>query len=392
MLQIKNHKHPTDMRRNLSGVALPYRIGLTLSLSLILRLATAQTPNYPSLFLANQTSTLGTVQTPLSIGNMYNATTTPSFQFNTYDDGTSHLDLHSPRWGSSILFTRMDPSNNSYGLAWLYGTSGNGATFSLYNASNQVTLSLNGQGNTYINSGNVGIGTVTPGNLLEIATTSQLDGLKVSYKSTGLVRLHANSLTAGAYNNVVQSGDAGILFGTNGTAPNFGFVIAPWSPVTGGIRVTASGNVLIGKGTQTNSAYVLDINGTERANTVVVNTTGADFVFDSDYRLPSVQKVEQYIKAHRHLPDIQPAQQMQQEGIDLGNNQTRLLQKIEELTLYLIDQEKELSELKKQNQCLEQHLGDVEAHERQLEERNHMLENLEQRIRRLERSSGAKSK
>jgi hypothetical protein len=339
----------------LHSSALPCRIGLTLSLGLILQLATAQ-PNYPSLFLANQTSTLGTVQTPLSLGNMYNATTTPSFQFNTYDDGTSHLDLHSPRWGSSILFTRMDQTNNSYGLAWLYGTSGNGATFSLYNASNQVTLSLNGQGNTYFNGGSVGIGTVTPGNLLEIATTSLLDGLKVSYKNTGLVRLHANSLSAGAYNNVVQNGDAGILFGTNGTAPNFGFVIAPWSPVTGGIRITASGNVLIGKGTQTNSGYVLDINGSERANSVVVNTTGADFVFDSAYRLPSLEKVEQYIKAHRHLPDIEPAQQMQQQGIDLGNNQTRLLQKIEELTLYVIGQNQQLEALKRQNQRLNKRL------------------------------------
>lgn len=83
--------------------------------------------------------------------------------------------------------------------------------------------------------------------------------------------------------------------------------------------------------------YKLDVNGSIRANKVVVNTTGADFVFDPAYDLLPLSKLGKYIQVHRHLPGIQPATEMQQQGLDVGDNQTKLLQKIEELTLYVID-------------------------------------------------------
>jgi len=119
-----------------------------------------------------------------------------------------------------------------------------------------------------------------------------------------------------------------------------------------GLNVTTAvfpvGNVLIGKKTQVNSAYRLDVNGIVRATQVVVNTTGADFVFDSTYHLPSLPATEKYILANHHLPDIAPAAQMQQQGVDLGDNQTKLLQKIEELTLYMIEQQKQIESLQSQ--------------------------------------------
>ena len=334
-----------------------------LSFLLLFEGSHAQTPNNSSYWIANSNTT-GALQTPLSLGNLSSPTTTPSFQFKTTDAGSGTLEIHSSRQGSIVQFTRADANLTNVNALTLSSAQGSGSNATLYNSSNTATVLLNGQGSSYFNGGNVGIGTVTPGNLLEIATTSPLDGLKVGYNNTGLVRLHANSLTAGAYNNVVQNGDAGIVFGVNGTTINFGFVIAPWSSVTGGIRIASSGNMLIGKGTQTNSAYVLDVNGNERANSVVVNTNGADFVFDSGYRLPSLKTVAQYIKANHHLADIEPAQQMQQQGIDLGSSQTRLLQKIEELTLYLIDQNKELSALKEQNQILRKRIEHLEAKSR----------------------------
>lgn len=105
---------------------------------------------------------------------------------------------------------------------------------------------------------------------------------------------------------------------------------------------TIGGNVLIGKTSQTNSSYKLDINGNARANKIVVNTTGADFVFDSAYQLPKVDSLNAFIKKYHHLPDIQSAQEMQKQGLDVGENQMKLLQKIEELTLYIIDLRKQL--------------------------------------------------
>lgn len=104
--------------------------------------------------------------------------------------------------------------------------------------------------------------------------------------------------------------------------------------------ITVDGNLLVGKTSQTNSSYKLDVNGNIRANKVVVNTTGADYVFDSTYRLPELDSLDGYIRKYHHLPGVLPAGQMQREGLDVGDNQAILLQKIEELTLYVIRQNK----------------------------------------------------
>jgi hypothetical protein len=109
--------------------------------------------------------------------------------------------------------------------------------------------------------------------------------------------------------------------------------------------VRNNGNVLIGKTTQTNTAYKLDVAGGIRANQVVVNTSGADFVFDRSYHLPTLSSLKAYIAQNHHLPEIEPARQMQEEGLNVGDNQIKLLQKIEELTLYLIEKDQKDKEL-----------------------------------------------
>lgn len=103
-----------------------------------------------------------------------------------------------------------------------------------------------------------------------------------------------------------------------------------------------NGNILIGKITQANTTYKLDVAGKVRADKLIVNTNGADFVFDSAYSLLPLPELGKFVKEHRHLPGITPAKQMQQEGLDVGDNQTKLLQKIEELTLYLLDLNKKM--------------------------------------------------
>jgi hypothetical protein len=110
------------------------------------------------------------------------------------------------------------------------------------------------------------------------------------------------------------------------------------------LRITGNGNVLIGKTTLTNSIYKLDVAGAIRANQIVVNTTGADFVFAPSYRLTPLYVLKTYIDKNHHLPEIPSAAQMQNDGLNVGDNQTKLLQKIEELTLYLIEKDKQLKE------------------------------------------------
>jgi hypothetical protein len=103
-----------------------------------------------------------------------------------------------------------------------------------------------------------------------------------------------------------------------------------------------NGNVLIGQTTQINSSYKLDVNGTARAKEVVVNALGSDFVFDPAYKLYPLSFVKKYIDLNHHLPEIPSAKQMQTNGLLLGDNQMKLLQKVEELTLYTIAADKKI--------------------------------------------------
>ncbi len=129
--------------------------------------------------------------------------------------------------------------------------------------------------------------------------------------------------------------------------PNWGGTL-PGSPITQGVCPFAinMGNVLIGRPSPHNSAYILDVNGSVRANQIVVNSTGADFVFEPAYSLLSLSDLKRYIDQNHHLPEIESAKQMQADGVNLGDNQTKLLQKVEELTLYTITADKEIKDEK----------------------------------------------
>ncbi|MFM2047793.1 MAG: hypothetical protein RI955_339, partial [Bacteroidota bacterium] len=73
-----------------------------------------------------------------------------------------------------------------------------------------------------------------------------------------------------------------------------------------------------------------------------------DYVFNKDYKLTSLKELESYIAANHHLPQMPTAQEAETNGIKISEMQNKLLQKIEELTLYLVQQQKEIDVLKKQ--------------------------------------------
>ncbi len=93
--------------------------------------------------------------------------------------------------------------------------------------------------------------------------------------------------------------------------------------------------------------YKLSVNGAVRAHRVKVYTTWADFVFEEGYQLPPLEEVEKHINEKGHLKDIPSAEEVEKNGIELGEMNKLLLQKIEELTLYMIELNKEIDNLKK---------------------------------------------
>ena len=106
-----------------------------------------------------------------------------------------------------------------------------------------------------------------------------------------------------------------------------------------------NGNVGIGK---PDPGAPLDVAGKIVCNEVEVTSVGKwkDYVFDNRYKLPRLQEVEEFIAKNGHLPEIPSETEVLKNGYDLSEMDARLLQKIEELTLYVIDLKKEINQLK----------------------------------------------
>jgi hypothetical protein len=115
---------------------------------------------------------------------------------------------------------------------------------------------------------------------------------------------------------------------------------------TDGNAVMAISANKVGIGTTTSNA-MLTVNGSIYAKEVVVTVDiPADYVFKPTYKLMPLHEVEQYVNANSHLPEIPSASEITEKGLSVGEMQNKLLQKVEELTLYIIEQQKQINQLK----------------------------------------------
>ena len=253
---------------------------------------------------------------------------------------------------SSLIQSQLDNTGPGTNL-FFHTADGNGST--------QPRMSIMSTGRV-----GIGLGNTNPSVALSVLTNFTADALEVKYNSAGFVRLHANSLSSGNWNQITMLGDGGLIYGGTSPSTGFGFVIAPWSLSMSGIHMDQNGNV--GIYTNDTKNYQLAVNGNAIFNKIVVKPyPWSDYVFDSTYTLRPLDKVAQYIRDNHHLPEIPSADSVANAGIDVGANQAALLKKIEELTLYVIGQQQQLDRLTKKDRHREQEHQLLKAKYQQLQ-------------------------
>ncbi len=207
---------------------------------------------------------------------------------------------------------------------------------------------VDGTTELHFNYANDWANTVIWGGTVRMPGTLQAGGLDIADNFNAFVR--AADFYFGFSGRRGAPGRA-LVDGTTELHFNFG---NDWAnTVIGGNIIKLPGKV--GIGTDNPGVYKLAVEGTLGARELVATTAPwADFVFKPTYQLRPLSLVESYIQTNGHLPDMPTEEQVTKEGNNLAKTDALLLQKIEELTLYLIEKDKQLQEQNKQIQMLMQ--------------------------------------
>ncbi|MDQ7949181.1 MAG: hypothetical protein REI93_10060, partial [Pedobacter sp.] len=214
-------------------------------------------------------------------------------------------------------------------------------------------------------SGNYGINTDSPTDKLDIRGGGINIGVKGDNQYVNVFGAWRTqgSASAGLWDEKMEGEDLAFHYYTGSTWNTYRLSLTPDGfASTGTMNVMGSGdNFIAGNvriGTTVAHPERLSVNGRIRAHEIKVETANwPDYVFDDDYKNVPLPQLEQFIKLHKHLPDVPSAKVVAENGIELGEMNKLLLKKIEELTLHLIQKDKENIELKKRMDNLEQKLN-----------------------------------
>lgn len=188
-------------------------------------------------------------------------------------------------------------------------------------------------------NGNLGVGTISPTSRLHIIQDENQIGILLQSNSAGW-------------------GSGMVFRNTSSSGKSYGFYSSQWGGFhvvdqTAGVDrmfIAPSGNIGIGTTTVNEAGYRLFVETGIRTRKVKVDqTTWADFVFAPSYKLRPLQELKSFIQLNQHLPDVPSEKEVIENGQDLGEMNKILLQKIEELTLYVIELKEEVETLKKKH-------------------------------------------
>ena len=210
-------------------------------------------------------------------------------------------------------------------------------------------------GNLILNDGggNIGIGTAKPMGVLHIAQPNLTEVPRASVVLSRYWSTDADTRASAIFHYEANSQDK-LVFAVSGIG---GDRSTPVAISQAKMVIQANGNVGVGT---TNPQSLLSVNGTVQATSINVTTNHddwPDYVFNDGYHLPELQEVEAQIKTDRHLPDMPSAATLEKEGIDVARMLQLQQKKIEELTLYLIEQQKLINRLSNLTEQLQNQLS-----------------------------------
>jgi hypothetical protein len=257
-----------------------------------------------------------------------------------YTGGNVGIGTTSPQFSLDVNGEIRIPVNTNLSFGTPDFASGQGGWINYSSSGGYLVIEAIHQGVSFLpvilnpTAGNVGIGTTSPGNKLTIQSASQYDGLVLSNGTNTTARV--------------------IGYGAGNDSPSLelfsGGVIKTAFNTDGRNSYVLNGSVGIGTtspcATNPPANCKLSVAGGIQAQEVVVNTGWSDYVFGPNYRLRPLAEVATYIRENHHLPDIPTEAEVKEKGVSLGEMQSKLLAKVEELTLHMIELEHENSELK----------------------------------------------